>query len=690
MDKVCERPKTLSSLEKLPFHLLVSICECLVRLEPRDRRSLFAFSLTSATCCNATDAERFRYIHLALVGPQKLQNDVKRWRRILQIGYRLGFVRMIKLDRVMDPEVEDEDYASEISDEAPEVVSPRNSDYEDYASVISDGSLQAVSPRNSEYDWYDEDGTEGELVSGLYQPMHGMFWFRGRSTAWADEVWQPLIDFMRELPALRDIIYDLEDQLPPPLLSVIHENHPESRLHMHRFTLGSLIHSELSQQAMSADDVALATSPCLRSIVVLTQRYDAPQVVDYNEEAVMAMVKGLAPRLENVSFAKGKRRVIPVVYATIPRPPWEGFPLPGVGQNSQQPSKGRIRNLVLHRDEPNSILNWSLHTDFQHLRSLRVGYPFSLESVRQLTQISHQTPMEALSSLYLGIGAPYSVEPQMDSAVAELLQTLRPLQELTLTGPVGEESLGAIIDHHPKNLHKLIFSSHGENSMGTFNLEAAHAKKLSQSCLEIEVLDVRVLRQQGSADEVAVYRHLSRLPRLKHLALRLHCSINGLPWSSEAEAEADGAFYSLDLNWNGGVTVPILQDAFKNAAFDLDLAMQVSRLLETNRGLRTLLLQPVGFTDSEPSGRWLRWIGREWRVRRSADGDVKIEELHVGDREAAGMELDDTIIGVPEWGEEERSIFEAAWNALWPRRSKQWWNDWSSFPLAQDLETEDK
>lgn len=91
---------SISLLEKLPLHLLFLISDCLVQLQPRTRRSIFALSLTSKTCNLATDPERFRHVHLALVGPQKLQRDIQRWRQILQAGDRLAFVRSVKITGV--------------------------------------------------------------------------------------------------------------------------------------------------------------------------------------------------------------------------------------------------------------------------------------------------------------------------------------------------------------------------------------------------------------------------------------------------------------------------------------------------------------------------------------------------------------------------------------------------------------
>ncbi|KAM0667342.1 hypothetical protein ACQRIT_003641 [Beauveria bassiana] len=241
-----------SRLEQLPQHLLLSICEYLAECEPTTKRSLCAFALASQTCRNATDPRRFRRMNIFIRGPQKLQRDMQRWRQTIQTGRRTRFPGMV----------------NRVDDEHPELLS--GMDYRlCFYPALSSPSAQ----------WPDE------------QP------------------WQALVELCKELPLLEDVVFASSDQFPRALLSELHQNHPHSRLHMRNFGLRSLIHSELEERpAIHEDGIALATSPCLYSVVAVTSQYRWEQVVDYNKEAIMEMTAGLTPRLTNMARAQGDAR----------------------------------------------------------------------------------------------------------------------------------------------------------------------------------------------------------------------------------------------------------------------------------------------------------------------------------------------------------------------------------------------
>ncbi|PMB65694.1 hypothetical protein BM221_007891 [Beauveria bassiana] len=152
------------------------------------------------------------------------------------------------------------------------------------------------------------DDEHPELLSGMDYPLCYYPALPSPSTQWPDEQpWQALVELCKELPLLEDVVFASTGQFPRALLSELHENHPQSRLHMRNFGLRSLIHSELEERpAMHADDIALATSPCLYSVVAVTSQYRREQVVDYNKEAIMEMTAGLAPRPTNGAPRKAR------------------------------------------------------------------------------------------------------------------------------------------------------------------------------------------------------------------------------------------------------------------------------------------------------------------------------------------------------------------------------------------------
>ncbi|CAG9988776.1 unnamed protein product [Clonostachys byssicola] len=467
---------SISLLETLPLHLLFLISECLAQLQPRTRRSIFALSLTSKTCNLATDPERFRHVHVALIGPQKLQRDIQRWRQILQAGNRLAFVRSVKITGVT--------VSSSVEEELIKNGDPSGTKMK---------LVQLENARDSFGRNVDVDEEASELFSGLDRVTNANELLPAPSTAWPDEsAWKPLADLMKDFTALRDVIFTSRDQFPRLLLSALHEHHPHCRLHMHRFKLRSMILPERAELKVHPDDIALATSPCLYSIVVQTQPYHRAQIWDYNLEAVMAMTKGLAPNLKNVSLTEGVHQAAQGVFATIPRPQWKGFQVPAGKSNVTESAIGRLENLVLsHSLSGEQILEWSSCTDFSHLRSMKVG--MGVSAVRKLAETSRQTPLSALSSLNLKLRPHYrfgETDEMMDPAVAELLQSLYPLEILELDGDIGEKSFEAIITHHSKRLRKLTFIC-GDSEAVFFEFTPERATQLSQECLNLQIVDVR-------------------------------------------------------------------------------------------------------------------------------------------------------------------------------------------------------
>uniref|UniRef100_A0A8H7K4L5 Uncharacterized protein n=1 Tax=Bionectria ochroleuca TaxID=29856 RepID=A0A8H7K4L5_BIOOC len=354
----------------------------------------------------------------------------------------------------------------------------------------------------------DVDEEAPELFSGLNRVTNANYLLPAPSTAWPDEsAWKPLADLMKDFPALRDVIFTSRDQFPRLLLSELHEHHPHCRLHMHRFKLRSMILPESAEQKVHPDDIALATSPCLYSIVVQTQSYHSAQTLDYNLEAVMAMTKGLAPNLKNVSLTEGVHQSAPGSLSTIPRPQWKGFQFPAGKLNVTESAIGRLENLVLNYSlSGEQLLAWSSCTDFCHLRSMKAGPGFGVSAVRALAEASRETPLSALSTtLNLKLMPHYSfgeTDEMIDPAVAELLQSLYPLEVLELDGHIGEKSFEAIITHHTKRLRKLTFICQ-DSEAEIFEFTSERVTQLSRECLNIQMIGVRgseVLESNGFFD----------------------------------------------------------------------------------------------------------------------------------------------------------------------------------------------
>lgn len=589
-------PPALSSLESLPSHLLFDICEYLSQFQPKNR-AVLAFSLASKICRDATDRERFRYVHFTILNPRKLRQDVEEYRQMLDFKARLKFVRIMRITGVKMLSLGEEDYIETES--------------------------------NSRSPGLDC------LASGLDQPL-GFYWLpmprTPKNKDAHEEAWVPLVELCKILPALQDLIFEVQEQIPRSLLSALHAHHVAIRLHMHHFKLRSLIRSSGKNQDMDPDDIALVTSPCLYSIRALVCQYESPDIVDYNEEVVMEMVKGVTPSLKNVGFVRGRIGIVERALYKTPRPPWRSFPFEDSKRG--QPSIGDIRHLALAGGEGStggSLLKWSRHTDFRNLSSLEIQGTIELGAVAQLAHMARQSQFTALTTLSLyPCPSDFQGGPEINTMTAELVRSLCPLQNLMIGGVVRESSFHAVIDHHAKTLRKFAFHQlNNKEEIEQFRISSVHAEKLSQRCLELEDLDLRVLRLQGSEEKVLTHQHLSKLPKLKRLVLRLEASMLTVYDDAEEDRSILGADDTSDCQ--GDATVAIFQDevTFRDTALDSALVLSILQELGENNRRRTVELRPCIFDVHAPFGSWMRWWGRSWAIKRNPEAGVDVQELEV-------------------------------------------------------------
>jgi hypothetical protein len=112
-----------------------------------------------------------------------------------------------------------------------------------------------------------------------------------------NDAWRPLARLVGKLPVLADLLYRCPNQLSPCLLETVQQYQPHCRLHIYTFHLRSL-----PTPVIDAYELMLATSPNLYSIVVSYAEcggYDNG-IPEYQPEAVMKLVTGLAPNLKQV------------------------------------------------------------------------------------------------------------------------------------------------------------------------------------------------------------------------------------------------------------------------------------------------------------------------------------------------------------------------------------------------------
>jgi hypothetical protein len=336
-----------SPLENLPLLVLESVCEYLAASDSR-RRSLFAFSMASTFCCAIADRERFERIHLAVEDGDQLKRVLARWDGILSVGKRSRYVRSVKIT----------------------------------GRISLDGEGQAEALRAKEFrEKIDSDDEDVDFDQGPISRPSSLCMFVGsepvctaKTKAASNRLWRPLAHFLTKCYALRHFIWVSTDQVPRCILDVLHSQLPHSFLHVDTFSLRSLYQWRDQLHDVDVDEYALATSPCLSSIYVAARRFDEEGRIDYNEEAALKMVLGLAPNLRSVYMCRQMADVSSIALRQalpFPRPPLRGFV--AAKDDSPQKSEGHLRTLAIRGERSISLRrlqSWSHHADFSMLRSL--------------------------------------------------------------------------------------------------------------------------------------------------------------------------------------------------------------------------------------------------------------------------------------------------------------------------------
>lgn len=175
--------------------------------------------------------------------------------------------------------------------------------------------------------------------------------------------WAPVASLIKRLPGLRVLEYRCLEQFPPILLDSIQEY--KCNLHYMSFRLYSLLLDEPDPY-----EIALAMSPCLTKAQIRCNWRDSNGDDDFNQEAIMELVAGLAPNLKDIVII-GLNPPIPLLKRCRPRGVWRG--LPGFVINQ---SIGLLSSLkILGSVNPNleTIQGWANYTDFGYLHYLCLG-----------------------------------------------------------------------------------------------------------------------------------------------------------------------------------------------------------------------------------------------------------------------------------------------------------------------------
>lgn len=646
---------TLSALETLPLLALERICQYLDN-DYWERQNLWSFTLASRTCCSVAAARRFCQITLRLV-PGELERSLKPWMDVLNHDGRYRHVCRLKVLRFTSSE---------------DVRSKKPDKY--------DGGWNI----RHYFDMHDFCRPSENCLE------QGWGWKKGPTED--PEFWVPLSRFINQIPGLQDLVWALGSHMPRPVLSAVTTT--GCRLHMHHFSLESLIQFGDNPQPIDPDEYALATSSSLFSIVAqVTGTKGYKGELDYNEEALMQMVAGMAPNLAYLCMTtiQEGQSGMPDEICRLKRPKWSGFFCDGVAEANQQYVRGSLQSLVCADYVPGGIAKWTHFTDFTKLRCLII--PYTPEEGVALTEIATRGDFQFLETLKL---SPLEDEtPNAQKVLQQLLESVNPLQRLLLDGYFTTETLNIVLRRHGATLRTLSMHPYLDEGIDRdpptllVAFSKAIVEQLVAKCPNLEQIKMPIARTEGDDEEAGIYRALSRLPRLKDAVLMLGF------WIGPDEDYWDEEKYGLyppdsdEIYEAEQIPPDELRIAFRNCAIDSILALSIFNMIATGNSLRYLKIHTFRKTtryspDNQEFAELLRWFNRPWVCKRDDAATVTVKELNEKTTISCGEDWERASKNYQSKGyrDPNQDVFVDVFKSVWPPKTTEWWNDWESLPLS--------
>jgi hypothetical protein len=453
------------------------------------------------------------------------------------------------------------------------------------------------------------------------------------------------------------------------------------------------------------------------------------KVIDYNREAVIDLVAGLAPNLKAVTVSRGGGSTL-----NTDRPSWKGFQF-DPNAPLQRPllsARGALSHLTIAaRLGTEHFVTWNQTTDFSVLVRLDIDIEFRAEpfeymtancSFRSLKTVTLQTH-SSRSAYYdhirkVGNGYPYEeFIAYHDRAIAAFLQSLPPLRNLKLHGEFGGNTFEALLEKHGESLEALHLQLDvPTGDIGQFTLNMEHLQQLTSHCRNIESLFIISKRTQGDAAEIESYRLLGSLPKLRTLYLTLDASNRSFGVSPEdaeyrqydaddprlqALAANDPRFDESEQQFlpnfrlpnRLGLRIGFLRNAFLNCALDQALACAIFRAVAAGKppagvALEKMYVQVKGAFEFYTSGlrgemeafqRVSGQMFRSWVVERSPRNDCR--ETVTAKMIMRGTELS-RYSGLPSLAKADEIFL-----SIWPKSKEMvkpgedWRDNWQSIPL---------
>jgi hypothetical protein len=636
----------------LPIEVVQQIADC---IEHAYRPSLFTFSSVSKACYKASEFLIFRRINVTVHCRATLGDEIDRLVKALSRAESARYVRCITIKGDIRPLPEDEDNSG-----------PGWSQSTGLDEIVPD---LGPSSQSRHYVIYDE-------------PVI-------KKASKEDLSWAPVLSLIQVIPYLKDLIYDCKSQFPPSLLSTLYERHPQCRLHHLSFRFRTLLWGIPYPYEME-----LATSPLLYKVKFMCTFRDSDYDDDFNEDAVMELVAGLAPNLKEVihvdimAYRSGSdyRR----------KETWHGLP------GSRAGTKGSLTSLTLNGVSLSSewkLQCWAARTDFTCLQHLDLGLSYdcnpgglSGETMKWLTQ-NHSFPQLRTLKVSLDRNHRQQDRPYYSNDAVSFFQTLEPLKELSVQGPIDPRIFDAIVSRHGNTLQKLSvrpleLSHHYGHDLQEIPMEFVkeHLIQIQAQCPILEDLSITIKRNMSGPSEASMYKCFSKMKSLRSLFLILDCSVRQSSQDPDYHSQSEGDGQQPVDRMDCRLTRGRLRQTLINCAVDEALARSIWCTInqqKADKQLERLKLWTMGggesrgVTPTHVDGRILKNLSRSWLIERDPRddrNDYTIRELGKHARKS-----EDQIT--------EREYTECAagrvFRTIWSRRegSKDWRDDWSSFPL---------
>lgn len=659
-------PRT--SFNDIPLPLARIICE---HLATSHRPSLYAFALVNKSCYNAAFALLFRRIVLRVTEESRPERSVQQLRQVLERTNGFRFVRHVVLCGF--------------------------GRWEEEHDQLVENDMQSDACR---YPFGNTANEDEENVEPINIARVEAQW---QSSWYVDnDVWDMLADFIPDLPGLSDVIFDCSTQYLPRLLRVLHQHHPQCRLHLGSFDIyrpdGSLT---------PAEQVELITSPLLHTIYLRDRSqegYGPDGTPTYGADAVRRIIAGLAPNLKKVAVLNTHAGWSPALAEALAqeRPAWLGFALPD--NETTKRTKGSLDYLQLVSFEPlNDVREWMSCIDDSTLRVLKLERLVSENALKYLATECRFPKLETLVLNMVTTNVSSPLPRSLWSATGNFLLTLPPLLALGLPGTTNSTLLRPVFEHHGASLRTLWLS--GETASPKL------IKHLVQSCPSICKLGLQIQRSKGDATEVTTYATLGSLPKLQDLSLTLDCSDTRVLAEQEGDDDPDAKLESpndpsfdefdqqmllAQLDYSRYPRRGHVRDAFINCAVDGDLARSIFTAvsLGKDKGASSLLLSRLkisvtggcnfgtnrsdyilSIVVNELSRSWI--VERNPREVRDGAQELTVYECTSKTQQQHPLQRDDL-------DPEVYKIFQRIWLTN-SRDSKSWRKQWHSLPLLSDI-----